>query len=356
MTGPHGWDIPPEQVAMLRQIQQLSVESRRLLTRLYGSGDPARADRQTVARLNDVERQRELTEITARAAGVAPEWIDHVRNLGRRGVPWSSTQPLPAPTTRPVNEAVERAGADMEKLKDMAAVDAAYLRQYWLVAGRLPDRVVAEGLLRNMEALWMRAGRTAHARGLPAQQRTDLWTTSAAEWQHRVRGYLVGPSVAELEIRWHTYASPTIARDARRTLKRLQYDGLHGPGVPLPDPMPPRPHELLGQARDALTAVSDRTAPPDTGADTAAIEALLDNSPHPAWPGVPAEQAPDSAPEHRRDHDIGPGPDRRDASNCSAAQPFSDHGGVDNDSTTAGPGPGPGLAGPIAGPHHAAGP
>ncbi|RDI43573.1 hypothetical protein [Nocardia mexicana] len=309
MTGPGGREIPAEHVAMLREIQRLAVESGRLLQAMYEAGGDARTDLHTVARINAVDTKRELSEIAARAAGVPPEWVDRVRALGLRGNEWRDNQPMPEPAVHPRGQkVVPRVADDIERLKDMAAVDTVYSLRHWADTGRFPDHVLGQQVRRNMDALWMRAGRTAHAVGGSAARWSALFTVSAQEWQQRLQHCLHESTTDDLAIRWHTYASPTIAADARRSLKQLQRDGYHGPDVPLPEVMPPRVPELLDQARDALSAVTDQVRSPDAATATAAVDAVFPEALAREWSTGTADPGRDDPLSPDPQRDSGPDP------------------------------------------------
>ncbi|MGV9678787.1 hypothetical protein ACWDSJ_26185 [Nocardia sp. NPDC003482] len=277
MTGA-GKPIDGDHAELLREIQRLARESGQLLAAMYAAGGDARANPELIARITQVDRQRDLTEIDAGAAGVPREWIDHVRALGQRGLEWQDTRPLPRAARRgkPQRRHPSRIAADTEQLKDTAALHAVYVHRCH-AAGRVPEPGAAQQLLRNMDALWMRAGRTAHTLNLPEQRLRSLWTISAKEWRHRVEHYLTARSVDELDVHWNTHADPRIAATARRSLKRLARNGFHGPGVPLPPVMPPHPRHMLAEAHTAVAASAEGEAV--IGADTAIDVLLADVSP-----------------------------------------------------------------------------
>ncbi|MFE3757929.1 hypothetical protein ACFXO9_26780 [Nocardia tengchongensis] len=278
MTGPNqapsAREIPADQITLLQRIQELALQSGQLLQHMYGTGGHARTAVQTISDINALDRDRDLTEIRAHAAGVPAEWIDRVRTLGQRGYPWRDDQPLPDPAPRARRRSIRRVAEDVEQLKDMAAVHAAYLRTR---PGGEPDtdmeHAVTQQLHRNMAALWMRAGRTAESIGMSAKERAVLWAVAPTEWQQRVHHYAAGDDLGELHTRWRRHGDVTIATDARKALNRMRRAGHHGPEVPLPD-MPMSPRQMLREADAALTAV-EQTDGAENIVITAAIEAAL---------------------------------------------------------------------------------
>ncbi|MET9491160.1 hypothetical protein [Nocardia sp. NPDC006630] len=204
MTGPANdvpnsrHEIPAEHVELMQQIQRLALRSGQLMQRMYESGGDALTATGVITRINALDRERDLTEIKARAAGVPAEWIDRVRTLGQRGFEWREDQPLPDPAPQGRRRTVQRVADDIERLKDMAAVHTAY--QHTRGPGDTEsgmETVVAQQLNRNMEAVWMRAGRAAHAIGMDAGERAALWSVTSAEWHRRVDHYLGGRDIAD---------------------------------------------------------------------------------------------------------------------------------------------------------------
>ncbi|WP_405135467.1 hypothetical protein [Nocardia sp. NBC_01388] len=287
MTGPANnspnprRDIPAEHVELMAQIQRLALRSGQQLQRMYESGGEALTATEAITRINALDRERDLTEIKARAAGVPAEWIDRVRTLGQRGIDWHEDQPLPDPAPTQRRRTVQRVADDVERLKDMAAVHTAY--QHTRSPGDTAtdmETVVAAQFRRNMEALWMRAGRTAHAIGMDAAERGALWSVTGAEWQRRVSHYLGGRDIAALHTQWRKYGDATLATEARRSLAKLRRAGQHGPDVPLPQ-MPMAPVRMLVEAGAAIDA---RPAPREGEPITTAIDAALPDSTATTWP------------------------------------------------------------------------
>lgn len=295
----HGVSLREDQVALLRQIQQCARESAALLAIMYESGGDAHTATDLVTKINALDRERDLTQIQARAAGVPPEWIERVRVLGERGYPWRADQPLPVPAERRQRQSVRRVAGDIERLKDIAAVHAA---RRLATAPVPPDEREVTQLRRAMHAVWMRAGRTAHAIEMTASEREKLWSTTPQEWRRRIEHYLDSADPEDLTTKWNRYTGPEIATEARRSLARLRRDGDHGPDVPLPD-MPPTPSQMLAEAMSAAQPELDSAGNP---IDTA-VDAALDSRTVGTWPGDTA--ATETADRSVRDLDRSGGPD-----------------------------------------------
>ncbi|MFE3795765.1 hypothetical protein KHQ06_24515 [Nocardia tengchongensis] len=312
MTEPHraagARNIPADQVGLLQRIQALALRSGQLLQQMYESGGDARTSVQAITEINAVDRDRDLTEIKARAAGVPDEWVDRVRTLGQRGYPWREDQPLPDPAPRARRSTIRRVADDVEQLKDMAAVHATYLHTR-PVDDPVSDmeQAVTQQLRRNMAALWMRAGRTAESIGMSTRERAVLWAVTPREWQQRIAHYLVDKDLGELHTRWRGHGDPAIANAARKSLGRLRRAGEHGPEVPLPD-MPMPPQQMLNEAH---TAFADPDFPDNahSAAISAAVEAALpDEAPSLEWTAEDPPLSGTSGPqnEHRAESELEP--------------------------------------------------
>lgn len=299
-------EIAAEHLELMRQIQRLALRSGQLMQRMYESGGDAASATQAITQINTVDRERELTEIKARAAGVPAEWIDRVRTLGQRGFDWSADQPLPDPAPQGRRRTVQRVAGDIERLKDMAAVHIAYERSR--PRGELAtdvETVVAQQFRRNMDALWMRAGRTAQSIGMDPAERTALWSVTAAEWRRRVEHYMDRPDLGDVHTRWRRYGDISIAAEARKSLGNLRRAGQHGPDIPLPE-MPMTPARMLTEASAAIDTQSD---PHSAGADpiSAAVDAALPDGTAATWSPESAHPAAIDAPT--RPPDLGSGSD-----------------------------------------------
>lgn len=301
----HGYSIRGDQLALLKQIQQLARGSGELLRIMYETGGDSRTAIDIVTNINALDRERDLTEIQARATGIPPEWIERVRVLGERGYAWRDDQPMPVPAARGQRRSVQRVAADIERLKDIAAVSAAYRHTHAATQTSPPDDLDQTQLRRNMTALWIRAGRTADTTGMTADHREKLWATTAQEWQRRVEHYLDSPDPEQLNTLWNRYNSPRIAADARKTLGRMRRDGEHGPDVALPD-MPPTPADMLAQA-EAATRHRSEPEHADNPIDIA-VESAIAQETVGTWTSESAATALVEAPMHDPDRTGGPDP------------------------------------------------
>ncbi|MRH92945.1 hypothetical protein GFY24_36945 [Nocardia sp. SYP-A9097] len=305
--GPNPRNIAAEHLELMQQIQQLALESGQLLARMYEPGLNMPPAQNIITRINELDRERDLTEIQARASGVPPEWIDRVRTLGQRGFLWRPDQSLPDLAPTEGRRPVQRVAEDIERLKDMAAVDVAYFHQRAAdPALRQPESAAGDQFWRNMTAVWMRAGRTAAAIGMNAHERTKLWTVTPGEWERRVHRYLNDHDGNDLRSRWHGYADNTIAADARKSLNSLRRAGRHGPDIPLPD-MPLSPDQMLAQAHAAA-----KTQPESSIRQgdllASAVDAALPDEPASSWSADSLTPDADYGRERGPDASGGPGP------------------------------------------------
>lgn len=300
-------NIPPDQVALLQRIQDLALRSGQLLQQMYEGGGDAATSTQAITEINAVDRERDLTEIKARAAGVPAEWVDRVRLLGQRGYPWREDQPLPDPAPSPRHSRIRRVAEDVERLKDMAAVHAAYLHTR-PVDEPVSDmeQAVTQQLRRNMVALWTRAGRVAASIHMTTRERTVLWTVTPQEWRQRVERYLGDTDLGELHTRWRGHGDPAIANTVRKALRGLRRAGYHGPEVPLPD-MPMSPQQMLNEAH---ASVADLALPghAHSAAINAAVDAALPEEPALEWATESSSLSETSGPqiEHSTDSELEP--------------------------------------------------
>lgn len=303
---PHGAALSATHAALLERIQHLAYTSAQLMTAMYAAGLHADIATDTVTRINTLDRTREMTEIQARAAGVPAAWIERVRTLGQRGQPWHADQPMPDPPPDRQRRTVQRIADDVERLKDMAALHAAY--QHTLRADpTLPalEEIAVQQFRRNMTAVWMRAGRTADMIGLIRTAVPSTWTPAPAEWAERVQRYLTEHDAEDLRARWIGHADTAVAAQARKSLAILRRAGLHGPDIPLPQ-MPTSPERMLAQA--AAAAGGYRSHGTEERAIGAAVEAALPDGPGGQSlpePAVGDESAITARPAHQ---DNGPDP------------------------------------------------
>ncbi|MFF3224099.1 hypothetical protein ACFYV7_15005 [Nocardia suismassiliense] len=309
-------DLPAEHAGMLRRIHTLAQRGAQLHDAAHGgAGDTATATA-TLEQLRTVDRDREMTEIRARATGMPAGWIDHARRLGRTGQPFTDHLRLPPPARLPERPTASRVLADTRQMTEMAAVFVT--REHLLTLGasaKDTDPVAAEQFRRNFDALWTRAVRTADATEISRRVRARTFSVDA-DLRERVTE-LWHYSRADLDALFYHHATPSIASSVRRSLRSLHRAN--------PDPnatsadseraQPPEPAALIERAREALHVVAAHhhmhnilSKEPDTGRviDTALGDAiggtvdLQDTTPEPD-PGMPAITALPG-------HELGPDP------------------------------------------------
>lgn len=269
MTGPTSplriRDIPPEQAVLLRQIHRLAALGERLRQALPQTTPRSAEGSQLLDRIAEVDRDRDLTEIRARADGMPAGWVDQARAAGRSGRAWTDELLLP-PTRSPTRRRnLQRVVQDTRQLADMAALTVARQHRLAINEGTTdPEPAAAEQLRRNMAALWTRAAATATSLGMDGTQRARVFNTASRYLDRRVQTYR-RYSLDDLDAAWRTYTTPTIAATVRRSLKSLRRTdrGTHTPAAEAEQP--PTPQALIDRARHSLDTAA--TTDSDTGTD-----------------------------------------------------------------------------------------
>lgn len=261
-------DLAADQAALLRQIHQLAAEGTRLQQNMQATVTDAAARTETLAQIAAVDRDRDLTEIRARAQGMPRSWVDLARHVGHAGGAWTDEQLLPTPRRVTGRRTFGRVGADTAQLADMAAI--AVTREHLLAttgADGEPEPAAAQQVRRNMEAIWTRATTTATSIGMGRQQRARTFQTATADIEQRVERY-VQFSVADLDALWRNYTTPGIAADMRRSLNSLRRTDRGADNSTTDTEQPPTPTALIERARHAVSAtIADRS---ETGCGTGA--------------------------------------------------------------------------------------
>ncbi|MFX0574665.1 hypothetical protein [Nocardia nepalensis] len=278
MTGPRPAlrvrDLAADQAALLRRIHQLAAEGTRLRKNMQATVTDTAARTEALAQIAAVDRDRDLTEIRARAEGMARSWVDLARHVGHAGGTWTGEQLLPTPRPVTGRRTFGRVVADTAQLADIAAITVA--REHVLAttgADGEPEPAAAQQVRRNMEAIWTRATMTAASIGMGRKQRVRTFQTATSDIEQRVEHYLQF-SVADLDALWRSYTTPTIAADIRRSLNSLRRTDRGTENSTTSTEQPPTPTALIERARNALSAtIADRS---ETGSGTgAAITAAI---------------------------------------------------------------------------------
>ncbi|WP_327100308.1 hypothetical protein OIE68_16960 [Nocardia vinacea] len=273
MTGPTSplriRDIPTEQAALLRQIHHLAALGERLRQALPDITPRSAEGRQLLDHIAEVDRDRDLTEIRARADGMPAGWVDQARAAGRSGRAWTDELLLP-PTRSPTRRrSAKRVVQDTRQLADMAAITVA--RQHRLASNGIstgPEPAAGEQLRRNMDALWTRAAATATSLGMDGKERARVFNTASRYLDRRVQTYR-HYSLDDLNAAWRTYTAPAIAASVRRSLKSLRSTD-RGTDTPAGDTeQPPTPQALIDRARHSLDAAA--TNDTDTGTEIESV-------------------------------------------------------------------------------------
>ncbi|WP_433194551.1 hypothetical protein ACQP1G_38260 [Nocardia sp. CA-107356] len=273
MTGPPSplriRDIPPEQAALLRQIHQLAAVGERLRRALPETTPHTAEGSQLLDHIAEVDRDRDLTEIRARADGMPAGWVDQARAAGRSGRAWTDELLLP-PTRSPARRRnLQRVVQDTRQLADMAALTVA--RQQRLATNAVttdPEPAAAEQLRRNMAALWTRAAATATSLGMDGTERARVFNAARRYLDRRVQTY-EHYSLDDLNAAWRTYTTPTIAATVRRSLKSLRRTDRDTDTSAAEADQPPTPQALIDRARHSLDTAA--TTDSDTGTDIESV-------------------------------------------------------------------------------------
>ncbi|MEV6338753.1 hypothetical protein AB0M12_29025 [Nocardia vinacea] len=273
MTGPTPplriRDIPPEQAALLRQIHHLAALGERLRQALPETTPRSAEGSHLLDHIAEVDRERDLTEIRARADGMPAGWVDQARAAGRSGRAWTDELLLP-PTRSPARRRnLQRVVQDTRQLADMAAVTVA--RQQRLTTNAVtidPELAAAEQLRRNMTALWTRAAATATSLGMDGTERARIFDAASRHLDRRVQNYR-HYSIDDLDAAWRTYTTSTIAATVRRSLKSLRRTD-RGTDTPAAEAeQPPTPQALIDRARHSLDTAATNDS--DTGTEIESV-------------------------------------------------------------------------------------
>ncbi|SUE28936.1 Uncharacterised protein [Nocardia farcinica] len=227
--------------------------------------------RPVIDQLNDIDRERSLTEIQARHTGMPAEWIDHARSAGHARQPWAGDRLLPPRGAPARRRSSQRVAADTRQLADMAAISVVREDRLAAIGVRTePEPAAAMQLRRNMHALWTRARLTAEATAMNRSHRASVFGAAILEVDRRVADYR-DHSLDDLNARWRSHAVPAVADGLRRSLKSLRgsTDTLTTSSGDLE---PPTPKALIERARHSLLAI--QTAPMGSEIESAVSTAL----------------------------------------------------------------------------------
>ncbi len=265
---------------MLHRVHQLAAEAARLQHHVQSAANNSATRIDILAQIAALDRDRDLTEIQARARGVPRSWVDLARRVGQTGDAWTDEQLLPTPLPKTKRRSIARVIADTTQLIDMAAITVA--REHLLATSGVsgePEPAAAQQVRRNMVAIWTRAVATATSIGMGRTQRADISRTTVDDLEQRL-GHYLQYSLEDLDPQWRRYTTATIAAAVRRSLASLRRTdrGTNTANTDTDGEHPPTPKALLAQARHALrTTVVDRS---ESGAGTQIGAAITDALPH----------------------------------------------------------------------------
>ncbi|MGO4613019.1 hypothetical protein AB4305_03585 [Nocardia sp. 2YAB30] len=286
MTGPNSpqriRDIPPEQAELLRQIHQLAALGTRLRQAMQATTPRSADSTRLLDQISEVDRDRDLTEIHARADGLPASWVDQARVAGQSGRAWTDQLLLPPPRPQAGRRNAKRVLDDTRQLADMAAITVA--REHRLATDGVtaePEPAAAGQLRRNMEAIWTRAAATATSIGMGRKQRARIFSTASGDVDRRVETYL-HYRLDDLNAQWRSYTTPTIAASVRRSLGSLRRTD-RSADIATADSdaeQPPTPKALIKRARDVMDTAAANGSETGTGIDAAITAAIPDVTAH----------------------------------------------------------------------------
>ncbi|MEW1736259.1 hypothetical protein AB0346_09965 [Nocardia beijingensis] len=250
-------DLPAEQAAVLRTIQQSAARTARLRTRML-SADPDIAT--ATAIVGDIEKsthQRTRAEASANALGIPAQWIKRARELGQDGHEWSEDQLFARPVRPRGRSPTSRLTQHTRQLTEMAALAAARTHRLTIEGIEWEPAPAAVRQFRtNMHIVWACAARAADAMRIRGREPGRPWEISDAEWRQLVGRHANAP-LASIEQEWRRYAEPQIAERAQNSLTELRriLNSVAPPASAVDWEEPPRPDALIVRAQEALHAV-----------------------------------------------------------------------------------------------------
>lgn len=205
----------------------------------------------------------------AHAGGVPRAWIDHVGERGARGIHWRADLYLRAPELRDWDRILGGLDADVQRLREWTALDAAY---------RQINPAVETGVAgfdRTLRALWTRTAGVANLLGLTAEQGQQLWGTTS-DWVQAGHTTLDGVPAGRLVQRWQSVVHTDNSAYA------LQATALAAAGITIDTAAALPDHEDLASGIGAALILPQplfRSAATGADIDTAISAASLTSSP-----------------------------------------------------------------------------
>ncbi|MGW0251125.1 hypothetical protein ACWDYH_31300 [Nocardia goodfellowii] len=266
-------DVEPEQARLLHRIHTLATESARQRREIPVTERQVADWVHLSTRLDEIHRERELTEITAREHGVPPGWIELARARGIQGRGWTGDQLLPAATPVRGQRARNRIAADARRLAYMAAVHTVrnHLRAIAGLTIETDPRAV-DRFERNFRALRNRVAEIAASPAVSAAKVTHAFDTATELLAREIGQYLTYP-LADLDALWQPLTSRAMASDLRRALKSLRAAAPESTSDHNRT-LVPTSEDLLGRAHEILYAATTVATAPES-VDGAVIEAAI---------------------------------------------------------------------------------
>ncbi|MFD3706157.1 hypothetical protein ACFWUP_23710 [Nocardia sp. NPDC058658] len=273
----------PLQTQLLKAVQNLSADNRRLINRSHADGND-RLPAVTQAHIEVSIRAREHLEDVSIAVGIPRSIVDYHRVAGERGSGFEPGQPMLS--TEFIARGTLLAGyqALVHDLQDAAGIGATSAAR-----GHL-GRTAFGDFRRVIGVRWQRTGAIAHALELTAVERSAVWTRGATAWQAVVAEKFTALDTAALTRRLNEITRTDFSAAAVPVVV-LQAAGI-GPDD-IAAQMPASPDQMVKLATHAVSEMTRQTALKTTGER---IDAAID--------AVGNDSRDDSEPEPHRD----PGP------------------------------------------------
>ncbi|MFD8248130.1 hypothetical protein [Nocardia sp. NPDC059691] len=247
-------DLPAEQAAVLRTIQQSAARTARLRKRLLAADPDIATATKLLTQIEKCTEKCKRAEASADTLGVPGQWVKRAQELGQAGHEWSDEQRFAQPVRPRGRSPASRLTQHTRQLTEMAAIAA--VRTHRLTVEGIewePTPTAARQFRANMQAVWACAVRTADVMRLRGHEPGHAWAINDAEWRQLVGRYANAP-LPSIEQAWLRYADPHIAEKAHNSLTELRrtLNSAAKPASAVDWEEPPRPDALILSAQDGL--------------------------------------------------------------------------------------------------------
>ncbi|MFE9328224.1 hypothetical protein ACIHDR_43445 [Nocardia sp. NPDC052278] len=276
MTDPdltaHQRELARWQTELLRRIQHLEGEYTRISRLGFDGYDGPDPQLEWTTHLQALSAEREALEQQALQAGVSPDWIADVRELGSRTATSPQQAELPSASSEVRGFWFDMMAPDLWNLERMAYLAAAY--QDRVATGRATFEITAiqaRHFERNMRVHHRRATAFAHMAQVSVAEGEQLWGIGRAGWLKLHNSYVSAQDETGLRNELGKYMS------ADPGMPVPPYVAVDDEGHPIPraDSVPPAPEQMIADAYAAIRTQFIDAALAPQGEMTAAIEQAL---------------------------------------------------------------------------------